>query len=695
MSNQDLVERAKNIFADAVQNCPVERSALLSERVKGVAETLQRLMLDQEVIAASYFLDLDQLDLERVFDGSDEFSQVLPLVNGFHRLEPIQHLRKRAGDTRKGVDQLESVRKMFLAMGQDIRIVLLKLAHQLELLREQTRIDDVARRVELAHETFELFSPLANRLGIWQIKWEMEDLAFRFTDPDSYKKVAKFLDEKRPMREKYLEQFVASLRDSLRDGGISTEVTGRPKHIYSIWRKLRMKGAYFEQLSDIRAVRVIVDEVSACYSALGIVHARWSPVPGEFDDYIAKPKNNDYQSLHTAIVGPDQKIIEVQIRTKAMHEHAELGVAAHWRYKEGASKDKAFDSKVAWLRQVLDWKDEISSLGQIKENFKDELSEATIYCLTPQGRVVDLPGGSTAIDFAYALHTELGHRCRGAKINGKLRPLDTALKNGDLLEIVASKDGGPSRDWINPELGFVRSSRARSKIRSWFSAQDRDESISHGRTELDRLLHKMGSDAPTIGRIVEGLNFSSSDDLFLQVHRGDVTLSDLRSLVRDESPDKNFVPAMSSAKPAVGPEVLVVGVDQLLTKVARCCKPIPYEAILGYVSRGRGVMVHRANCSNLETLKTERIVDVAWPKVLGRISYEADLEIFSEGNKADTRRVIDALGHEKIRIVQYSSSGGSKRLVSKVTIEVDSLEFLDRAIKVISALEGILSVRRL
>ena len=695
MSNQDLVERAKNIFADAVQNCPVERSALLSERVKGVAETLQRLMLDQEVIAASYFLDLDQLDLERVFDGSDEFSQVLPLVNGFHRLEPIQHLRKRAGDTRKGVDQLESVRKMFLAMGQDIRIVLLKLAHQLELLREQTRIDDVARRVELAHETFELFSPLANRLGIWQIKWEMEDLAFRFTDPDSYKKVAKFLDEKRPMREKYLEQFVASLRDSLRDGGISTEVTGRPKHIYSIWRKVRMKGAYFEQLSDIRAVRVIVDEVSACYSALGIVHARWSPVPGEFDDYIAKPKNNDYQSLHTAIVGPDQKIIEVQIRTKAMHEHAELGVAAHWRYKEGASKDKAFDSKVAWLRQVLDWKDEISSLGQIKENFKDELSEATIYCLTPQGRVVDLPGGSTAIDFAYALHTELGHRCRGAKINGKLRPLDTALKNGDLVEIVTSKDGGPSRDWINPELGFVRSSRARSKIRSWFSAQDRDESISHGRTELDRLLHKMGSDAPTIGRIVEGLNFSSSDDLFLQVHRGDVTLSDLRSLVRDESPDKNFVPAMSSAKPAVGPEVLVVGVDQLLTKVARCCKPIPYEAILGYVSRGRGVMVHRANCSNLETLKTERIVDVAWPKVLGRISYEADLEIFSEGNKADARRVIDALGHEKIRIVQYSSSGGSKRLVSKVTIEVDSLEFLDRAIKVISALEGILSVRRL
>ncbi len=695
MSNQDLVERAKNIFANAVQNCAVERSALLSERVKGVAETLQRLMLDQEVIAASYFLDIDQSNVEGMLVGCDEVSQVLPLVHGFNRLEPIQHLRKRTGDTRKSADQLESVRKMFLAMGQDIRIVLLKLAHQLELLREQTRIDDVARRVELAHETFELFSPLANRLGIWQIKWEMEDLAFRFTDPDSYKKVAKFLDEKRPMREKYLEQFVASLRDSLRDGGISTEVTGRPKHIYSIWRKLRMKGAYFEQLSDIRAVRVIVDKVSDCYSALGIVHARWSPVPGEFDDYIAKPKNNDYQSLHTAIVGPDQKIIEVQIRTKAMHEHAELGVAAHWRYKEGASKDKAFDSKVAWLRQVLDWKDEISSLGQIKENFKDELAEATIYCLTPQGRVVDLPGGSTAIDFAYALHTELGHRCRGAKINGKLRPLDTALKNGDLLEIVTSKDGGPSRDWINPELGFVRSSRARSKIRSWFSAQDRDESISHGRTELDRLLHKMGSDAPTIGHIVEGLNFSSSDDLFLQVHRGDVTLSDLRSLVRDESPDKNFVPAMSSAKPAVGPEVLVVGVDQLLTRVARCCKPIPYEAILGYVSRGRGVMVHRANCPNLETLKTERIVDVAWPKVLGRISYEADLEIFSEGNKADTRRVLDALGHEKIRIVQYSSSVGSKRLVSKVTIEVDSLEFLDRAIKVISALEGILSVRRL
>ncbi|MEK9873943.1 MAG: RelA/SpoT family protein [Betaproteobacteria bacterium] len=695
MSNQGLVERAKNIFADEVQNCSVERSALLSERVKGVAETLQQLMLDQEVIAASYCLDLDQSNIEGMLDGSDEFSQVLPLVNGFHRLEPIQHLRRRAGDNRKGADQLESVRKMFLAMGQDIRIVLLKLAHQLELLREQTRIDDAARRVELAHETFELFSPLANRLGIWQIKWEMEDLAFRFTDPDSYKKVAKFLDEKRPIREKYLDQFVTSLRVSLGDGGISSEVTGRPKHIYSIWRKLRMKGAYFEQLSDIRAVRVIVDKVSDCYSALGIVHARWSPVPGEFDDYIAKPKNNDYQSLHTAIVGPDQKIIEVQIRTKAMHEHAELGVAAHWRYKEGASKDKAFDSKVAWLRQVLDWKDEISSLGQIKENFKDELSEATIYCLTPQGRVVDLPGGSTAIDFAYALHTELGHRCRGAKINGKLRPLDTALKNGDLLEIVTSKDGGPSRDWINPELGFIRSSRARSKIRSWFSAQDRDESISHGRTELDRLLHKMGSDAPTIARIVEGLNFSSSDDLFLQVHRGDVTLSDLRSLVRDESPDKNFVPAMSSAKPAVGPEVLVVGVDQLLTRVARCCKPIPYEAILGYVSRGRGVMVHRANCPNLETLKTERIVDVAWPKVLGRISYEADLEIFSEGNKADTRRVLDALGHEKIRIVQYSSSVGSKRLVSKVTIEVDSLEFLDRAIKVISALEGVLSVRRL
>ena len=483
--------------------------------------------------------------------------EVAALVEGTARLDSIQTLSE-VGEAGTTPAQQESLRKMLLAMVQDIRTVLIKLAQELVTLRTLTRHPDEALRRRHARVTLDLFAPLANRLGIWQLKWEMEDLAFRLSDPDTYKRIAKLLDEKRAARQQMIDDVMSILRADLAAAGIAAQVTGRPKHIYSIWRKMGRKGVEFGDLYDVFGVRVLVDEVKDCYAALGLVHNRWTPVPKEFDDYIAKPKGNDYRSLHTAVIGPGDRAVEVQIRTHGMHQHAELGVAAHWAYKEVGSRSAGsdYDQRIAWLRRVLDWRDTVvqqggqamgqaadaapgadEAQGSIGDRFKTELFSDVVYALSPQGRVVDLPAGSTPVDFAYALHTELGHRCRGAKVDGAIVPLTFPLANGQTVEIITTREGGPSRDWLNPQLGFTHSSRARNKVRQWFNAQNLATSIAQGRALVERELQRMGIGSYNLEQLPGRLGLGKLDDAFAAIARGEINQRQLQVALREPASD--------------------------------------------------------------------------------------------------------------------------------------------------------------
>ena len=491
---------------------------------------------------------------------------VAGLVEGVAQMAQIHALSGEAIEAPEHAAQLEALRKMLLAMVQDVRVVLVKLAGHLQELRFAVKAQDSGARRAVALLTQDLFAPLANRLGVWQLKWEMEDLALRILEPDTYRRIAQLLDGKRADRERHIDNVVALLRGEFARAGISADISGRPKHIFSIYKKMREKDADFESLYDVRAVRVLVDTVADCYAALGIIHQLWTPIPREFDDYIAKPKANHYRSLHTAVIGPEDKALEVQIRTREMHQHAELGVASHWRYKEGSRGDHGYDQKIAWLRQVLEWKDLAGNAGELAARFRTGLFEDTIYTLTPQGRVIALPKGATPIDFAYHVHSQLGHRCRGAKVDGAIVSLNTPLANGQRVEILAARDGGPSRDWLNPALGYVRSSGARAKIRQWFNRRN-----------------AAGESPQPAAPPVE---------------------------TPPLAPKKVRKPASRS--------VLVVGMDRLLTVRAKCCKPAAPGAIVGFITRRRGVTIHRADCANLKRLAQERRLDVEWGEAATR-----------------------------------------------------------------------------
>jgi GTP pyrophosphokinase len=514
--------------------------------------------------------------------------------------------------------QLEALRKMLLAMVQDVRVVLIELADHLQDLRYALKSDDAAKRRALAETTRDIFAPLANRLGVWQVKWELEDLAFRILEPDTYKTIARTLDEKRLDRERYIEALIAQLKGELARAGIHAEVSGRPKHLYSIYKKMQRKSVGFEALHDVRAVRVLVEDVKDCYAALGLVHHLWSPIPKEFDDYIAKPKTNSYRSLHTAVIGPEGRAVEVQIRTQEMHRHSELGVAAHWRYKEEARRDRGFDDKIAWLRQVLEWKDEVSGesdASELAEQFRTQLFSDTVYVLTPQGRVIDLPQGATPIDFAYHVHTELGHRCRGAKVDGAIVPLNATLKNGQQVEILAAKQGGPSRDWLNPVLGFLKSQGARTKVRQWFNRQNLEADVVQGRAILEKELQRHGLTALNLDKLAEDMGYEKLADLLVDIARGSVGPKMLHDQLKPVVPPSHEAETPAPARrprPASSSSVLIVGVDKLLTLTAKCCKPVPPEPIVGFVTRGRGVSVHRAGCANLSRLERARRVDAEW-----------------------------------------------------------------------------------
>jgi GTP pyrophosphokinase len=606
-----VIQRACQ-FSAPLYDCKVELTGTpLLQHALGAAAILAGMNMDYETIAATILHAVPEYLDEWQGKVTQDFGiNVKLLVEGISRMEHIQQFSEIPSqgkkDKEEAAQQIESLRKMLLAMVEDIRVVLIKLAERTQTLRHLSGAS-IEQQKLIAQQTRSLFAPLANRLGVWQLKWELEDLSVRYLEPELYKKIAKQLDERRVDREQFIADVVSRLKQVLSKAGIPAEVTGRPKHIYSIINKMKCKHLDFSELYDVRAVRILVDEnkvdgIRGCYTALGLVHELWPPIESEFDDYIAHPKSNNYRSLHTAVVGPRGLALEVQIRTREMHQHSELGVAAHWRYKEGVKSDNRFDEKIAWLRQILEWKEELADKGALQEQFKNELFHDRVYVLTPQGKVIDLPKGATPVEFAYTLHTDLGHRTRGAKVDGSIVPLNYKLQNGQRVEIMTVKLGGPSRDWINPSLGFLQSPRIRAKVRAWFKSQNLDESIAQGRTQLDRELHRLGVTVINQEKLAQRLHYNKLEDFLAAIGRNEITQRRIAVAIHEELPTK----VIEIAKPNVikpptqrssKADVTVGGVNNLMTRIAKCCNPAPGDAIVGYVTRDRGITIHREDCA--------------------------------------------------------------------------------------------------
>jgi GTP pyrophosphokinase len=601
--------------------------------------------------------------------------------------------------------QTENVRKMLLAFSRDLRVVMLRLASRLQTLRYFAATKQVLQP-GVAREALQIFAPLANRLGIWQVKWEMEDLAFRFLEPETYKRVARWLDEKRVEREQYVEQLRRELETELKAQGITAQVHGRPKHIYSIVKKMRGKSLDFEQVLDVRALRVIVPDVKDCYAALAWVHARFSPLLEEFDDYIARPKPNGYQSLHTVVRDAAGRPIEIQIRTQAMHEHAEHGVAAHWAYKEagqkgygGVSASSEYDTKIAVLRQLLAWERDLSDSEQ-------GLFEDSIYVLTPQASIVELPKGATPVDFAYSVHTSLGHRCRGARVDGAMVPLNKPLANGQTVEIVAAKEGGPSRDWLNPDLGFLASHRARSKVRAWFNEQIRHETVARGRELVEKLLQREGRTAMKLEDLASQLGFKSAEDLFAVVGKDEFSLRNIEVLLHPQAPPLNEDEALLLKKsrpvPARSPGkggVLVVGVDSLMTQLARCCKPAPPDAISGFVTRGKGVSIHRVDCPSFRQIverSPERVIEVEWGKRRGDEAavYPVDVSIEAVDRQGLLRDISEVFAKEKMNVIGVQTQSVKGTAWMTFTVEIADSQKLGKVLSTVRVVSGVRSARR-
>ncbi|MEI8029100.1 MAG: bifunctional (p)ppGpp synthetase/guanosine-3',5'-bis(diphosphate) 3'-pyrophosphohydrolase [Comamonadaceae bacterium] len=599
--------------------------------------------------------------------------------------------------------QTENVRKMLLAFSRDLRVVMLRLASRLQTLRHfaATKLPLPAG---LASEALQVFAPLANRLGIWEIKWEMEDLSFRFLEPDTYRQVAVLLDETRSEREDYVEQLRARLEAELKAQDLVATVQGRPKHIYSIVKKMRGKSLNYDQVYDIRALRIVVAGIPDCYAALSWVHSQFASVSEEFDDYIAKPKANGYQSLHTVVRDQAGQPIEIQIRTQAMHDHAEHGVAAHWAYKEagakgyaGVSASGAYDAKIAVLRQLLAWERDLSGAQQ-QGVFDDR-----IYVLTPEAAIVELPQGATAVDFAYSVHTNLGHRCRGARLDGVMVPLNTPLKNGQTVEVTVAKEGGPSRDWLNAELGFLVSHRAKAKVRAWFNALAVHETVAKGREAVEKLLQREGKTALKLEDLASKLGFNSADDLFEVVGKDEFSLRNIEILLRPPEPElPDAEPLLKKPRSAANPAkggVLVVGVDSLMTQLAKCCKPAPPDAICGFVTRGKGVSVHRADCSNLREMVSkngERVIEVQWglPQAAVGAVYPVDVAVEAADRQGLLRDISEVFTKEKMNVIAVQTQSVKGTAWMTFTVEVSDSGRLSRVLGVVSELNGVRSARR-
>lgn len=694
-ANPDLIRRAYEVASLAHEGQTRASGEPYVQHSLAVAQYLVELCPDSPTIAAGLLHDVVEDSILSVEDLRQEFGdEIARLVDGVTKLGEIGKLSKLSrGDLQ--AQEAESLRKMFLAMVDDVRVVLIKLADRLHNMHTLAALPEDRRR-RIAKETLDIFAPLANRLGIWQVKWELEDLGFRHLYPEKYKEIASLIAERRMEREKHVEAIVQTLQRELKEAGIEAEVSGRPKHIYSIYRKMERKGLPFDQIYDVRGVRVIVNDIPTCYTVLGIVHNLWRPIPGQFDDFIATPKDNMYQSLHTAVVADDGKTLEVQIRTHEMHRIAEYGIAAHWRYKEQTQRDMAFEAKIAWLRSLMEWRQDVTDAQEFLDSLKSDVFKDRVYAFTPQGDVVDLPAGSTPIDFAYHIHTEIGHRCRGAKVNGRLVSLDYQLQNGDQVEILTAKRGGPSRDWLNPHLNYIKTARARQKIRQWFRRQDRAENIAQGRELLAKELRRLNVEQESYEDIAKLFNYEKVEDFLAAIGYGDISAQRIAARVLEAELEKSeqpmhFVPAA----PVGPPEIRVRGVGNLLTRLAGCCHPLPGDAIVGYITRGRGVTIHRRDCPNiLRTNEQERLIDVDWGPAVKTYPVRVIIRAYDRGGLL--RDIGTVVAGEDINMTAANITTQAKKNMATIvaTLEITDIAQLSRVLAKIEQVHNVVEVRR-
>ena len=693
---------------------------------QGVASTLVMLRTDIDTRIAALLFELPELNPVAAEQIEARFGrELVELVSGIRRLMKLREAALTQHDVGRGKDaagkaatQMETLRKMMLAMATDMRVVLIRLASRVTTLRyfAECKRDDGAAQ-QYASETMDLYAPLANRLGVWQLKWELEDLSFRFLEPAQYKRIAKMLEEKRLERESFVVSAIARLNSELKAAGIKAEVSGRPKHIYSIWKKMKGKDVNFDELYDVRAFRVIVSDIKDCYTVLGIVHNIWAPLPREFDDYISRPKPNGYKSLHTVVVVDDGRPLEVQIRTREMHQFAEYGVAAHWRYKESGGSNflaQEYDEKIAWLRQLLAWKTDVAESvvehEDVQREWVEKLKAASlddrIYVLTPQARVIELPRNATPIDFAYQLHTDVGHRCRGARVDHVMVPLNTPLKNGQTVEIITLKAGsaqsGPSRDWLNQE--YSASTRTKSKIRAWFNAIDQQETLSNGRALVEKTLQREGKTAVNLEDLARKLGFAAVDDLFLSVGKDEFSLRQIETVLRDNVEtalidEFSITNKSKSSSVTQGAKsgVLVVGTDGLMTQLARCCKPAPPDDIVGFVTRGKGVSIHRLSCKNFAEMRNkapERVIQTTWGGHDRETVYPVDIFVLAQDRQGLLRDISEVFSREKMNVIGVKTQSAKSQAKMSFTVEIAGTAMLQRALMVIQEVNGVLEVRR-
>mgnify|MGYP001045583046 CR=1 FL=1 len=635
---------------------------------------------------------------------TDEFYKVIKDEFGEEALHMVQGIEKLHGfkaNKRDSHEQTERLRRMLLTMVDDVRVMLIKLAFRVQRLRELAGIDEETQKA-IASESLEIFSPIANRLGIGHLKWELEDLSFRYLQPDTYKRIAKMLEEKRDERESYIKQVVTEINALLKDADIEAKVYGRPKHIYSIWNKMTHKDKQFTELFDVRAIRVTVNTVTECYTALGLIHGHWRHIAKEFDDYIANTKENGYQSLHTAVYGPGGKPVEIQIRTQAMHEFAEYGVAAHWRYKERSKQDEVLEKTIHSIRKLLESPE--TDEEELLDSFKTELFSDRVFVLSPDGKVIDLPQGATPLDFAYSIHTEVGHKCRGAKVNGKIVPLTTRLENGVQVEILTTNNAGPSRDWLNPNLGYIASNRTRSKIKTWFKQQDHEQNVLDGKANIERELKRMHIVSPDIDKAIKHFKVKSEEEWQAKVGRGDITSGQLTHGLSQLYTNESVKPLPNKPKPKKqvnkkGDQAINVGgVGNLLTNIAPCCKPVPGDDIIGFITRGKGVSVHRQDCKNILNLehdKQNQLISVEWADHENQ-TYEINLVIQAIDRTGLLKDITNILSDLKVNVlgVQSLSDKNTQMADMQITLEIQDLQQLQKVSDKIMQLTNVLKVYR-
>ncbi len=701
----DLIRRAYKLADEAHGDARRASGEPYILHPLAVAGLLADMRLDAATIAAGLLHDVaEDTEYDIAYLAEHFTPTVASLVDGVTKLENIKKLsdemKSPTTDPKLRSQRDETLRKMFLAMAEDVRVVIIKLADRLHNVRTLEALKDHKRR-RIARETLEIYAPLANRLGMWEIKWELEDGSFRWLEPQIYKQIASGLQQRREERAAYVNQVITILQEELQRAGIQASVKGRPKHIYSIYRKMQRKGVELDQIYDTEAVRILVNETAECYGALGVVHGLWRPIPGEFDDYIANPKDNMYRSLHTAVVGPGGRSLEVQIRTYEMDRIAEQGIAAHWRYKEQTRKDVDFENKLAWLRSLMEWRNDVADAGEFVDSMRSDVFGDRVYVFTPKGEIKDLPAGSTPVDFAYAVHTEVGHRCRGARVNGKLVSLDYQLRNGEQVEIITAKRGGPSRDWLNPSLGYTATRSARSKIRQWFRKQSREENIQQGQEMLLRELRRLNVERShdSIARL---FGIDKVDDFYAAIGFGDINSQQIAARVleaeRKEDEAARATQETATDIPISSEGVTVLGVGDLLSRTAMCCNPMPGQEIVGYVTRGRGVTIHRKTCPNVLNMAKkdpERLVQVSWGQATQR-THPVRITVIAFDRAGLLRDIAALVADERINMRDASAVTGIKGNQAKVTatLEIRDAEQLSRILTRIERLSNVTEARR-